>query len=138
MAVATGFRFTRELHVRKEWEFRRVYRTGGRSQGRFLSVVVCRNRLPHSRLGLSVGKKVGGSVRRSKIKRLIRESYRLTRWEIEARSGGVDVVVVPLQPAGKYPLAELMAELPLLVEKAAQRQRPGKGRTKGRPKGANR
>jgi RNase P protein component len=64
---------------------------------------------------------VGGAVRRNKIKRLIREAFRLTRWEIEARSGKVDVVVIPQQSADKLPLADLMQELPLLVEKAAEK-----------------
>ncbi|MCB9880923.1 MAG: ribonuclease P protein component [Planctomycetes bacterium] len=138
-----GFRFVREHHVRKAWEFRRVYRQGGRAGGHFVSVVVVPNRLPHARLGLSVSKKVGGAVRRNKIKRMIREAFRLTRWEIEARAGGVDVVVIPNLAEGRYPLADLITELPLITERAFERagkgrrrsgsRRPPAKRRKGRP-----
>lgn len=118
------------MHIRKGWEFRRVYRAGGRAQGPYLSVVVCRNEFHHSRLGLSVGKKLGPAVRRNKLKRLVREAYRLTRWEIETRAGNVDVVVIPNQGPEKFPLEDLMQELPLLCERAAQKA--GKRRRRAR------
>jgi ribonuclease P protein component len=125
---AQGFRFLREHHVRKDREFRRIYRRGARAKGKYLSVVVFRNRLGHSRLGLSVSKKLGKAVRRNRIKRMVREAYRLTRWEIEARAGAVDIVVIPNLPEGKYPLAELMVELAPLVGRAAERIGKGKGK----------
>ena len=45
----------------------------------------------------------------------VREAFRLTRWEIEARVGMVDVVVIPNHAEGHYELRELMAELPVVV-----------------------
>ena len=136
-----GFGFRPWHRIRKGWEFRRCYRGGGRARGDYVSVVVVRNEHQHARLGLSVGKKLGHAVRRNKIKRIVREAFRQLRWELEARAGSVDLVVIPNVREGKYPLAEVMNELPRLVELAAKRQKPkrnkrrrGPARGRGKPK----
>lgn len=137
---SVGFAFRPEHHVRKAWEFRRAYRGGGRARGKLLSLVVVQNRLTTARLGLSVSKKLGRAVRRNKIKRMVREAFRLTRWEIEARVGSVDVVVIPNLAEGRYELRELIAELPGVIERAAakQKQGRGKGRRRGQKRGPKR
>ncbi len=139
MTAPKGFRFRPAHHLRREREFRRVYRLAGRAAGRHLQVLALPNRLPYARLGLSVSRKCGRAVRRNKIKRLFRESFRLTRWEIEARAGAVDLVLIPAHSEGRFPLAELVAELPVLAAEAAararrpkRRRRPRAGRRKGR------
>lgn len=124
-----GFRFLPEHHVRKAWEFRRAYRQGGRARGKLLSLVVVDNRLPHARLGLSVSKKLGGAVRRNKIKRMVREAFRLNRWEIEARAGSVDIVVIPNLAEGRYELRDLLDEIAVVAARAGERQ----GKKKRRP-----
>jgi len=50
------------------------------------------NELAVTRLGLSVGRKHGGAVRRNRIKRLLREAFRLERPTLPI---GLDLVVVP-------------------------------------------
>ena len=50
----------------------------------------------YSRIGISVSKKVGNSVVRHRIKRLVRESYRLNKNQIK---DGFDIVVVARQSA---------------------------------------
>lgn len=50
------------------------------------------NDLELNRLGLSVGRKHGGAVRRNRIKRLIREAFRLERPTLPT---GLDLVVLP-------------------------------------------
>ncbi len=50
------------------------------------------NDLGHCRLGLSVGSRVGNAVMRNRIKRLIREAFRLEQYEL-AKVGGYDLVV---------------------------------------------
>jgi ribonuclease P protein component len=74
-------------------EFQRVFENGTKTVGRF--VILWHRVDPAERgpkLGLSVSSKVGGSVRRSRLKRLIRETFRLRRSELPA---GLELVAYP-------------------------------------------
>jgi ribonuclease P protein component len=68
-----------------------------------------------SRLGVSVSKDHGGAVRRNKLKRLLREAWRLERHHLPH---ALDVVLIPRQRAENFPLAELRAELVPLLRRA--------------------
>lgn len=74
----------------KNYEFYRVYKKGSFQAGRYVVVYAVKNRKGLSRLGISVGKKVGNSVQRSRVTRLIRESYRLTENNLKE---GYDIVI---------------------------------------------
>ncbi len=65
--------------LRKTGEFNRVYRQGRRLHGRGFSLIYVANDLPWNRLGISVHRKTGGAVRRNRIKRIVRETFRLHR-----------------------------------------------------------
>ena len=79
--------------LKKNNEFQRVYRKGTSQANRYLVMYVLENKDRHmeNRLGISVSKKVGNSVVRHRITRLIRESYRLNETSFRQ---GVDIVVV--------------------------------------------
>ncbi|MDR3239857.1 MAG: ribonuclease P protein component [Clostridiales bacterium] len=68
-------RFTQSL--KKNADFKMVYSQGQSAASRALVLYALRNASGVNRLGISVSKKVGGSVIRSRVRRLIRESYRL-------------------------------------------------------------
>ena len=77
--------------LKKNRDFKIVYRQGTSNANRLLVMYVLKNQHMKNRLGISVSKKVGNSVVRHRITRLIRESYRLNEDFFEI---GYDVVVV--------------------------------------------
>lgn len=52
------------------------------------------NGRPEARLGLSVGRRVGGAVVRTRAKRSVREAFRQVRAEFERPGAALDIVVV--------------------------------------------
>lgn len=65
--------------LRKGWEFERVYSKGSRLHGDGFTLICCQNSTDYGRLGISVHRKIRGAVKRNRIKRIIRESFRLHR-----------------------------------------------------------
>lgn len=72
-------------------EFSFVYRNGKSYANKYLVMYAVENGLGSNRIGISVSKKVGNSVVRHRVTRLIRESYRLNQ---AAFHTGYDIVVV--------------------------------------------
>lgn len=71
-------------------DFRRMYRRGTKKGCRYIVVYVQRNKLSVNRLGITVGKKFGNSVQRNRMKRLIRENYRIFNKDMIK---GYDIVI---------------------------------------------
>ena len=77
--------------LKKNRDFQIVYRSGKSYANRLLVMYVLKNGLEKNRLGISVSKKVGNSVVRHHVTRLLRESYRLHE---EMFTSGLDIVVI--------------------------------------------
>lgn len=78
--------------LRRDTQFRRVYKRG-RSYGNSIMVLyVCKNKLDYNRVGFSVSKKVGNSVERNKVKRRMKEVYRLNTDKLK---NGFDLIFIP-------------------------------------------
>ena len=77
--------------IKKNSDFQKVYRTGNSHANRQLVMYVMRAENRDTRIGISVSKKVGNSIVRHRLTRLIRESFRLHRDILET---GLDIVVV--------------------------------------------
>lgn len=77
--------------LKKNYQFRIVYKKGKSLANRNLVMYIYKNNLNINRIGISVSKKVGNSVVRSRVTRLIRESYRLSEQKLLS---GYDIVVI--------------------------------------------
>ena len=77
--------------LKKNHQFRFVYQNGKSYANKYLVMYVIENSLDKNRIGISVSKKVGNSVVRHHVTRLIRESYRLHE---DIFNSGLDIVVV--------------------------------------------
>ena len=82
--------------IKKNSDFQTIYRTAKSYANRQLVMYVRKTDGGQSRIGISVSKKVGNSVVRHHLVRLVRESFRLHKDEIET---GLDIVVVARQMA---------------------------------------
>ena len=72
-------------------DFKNVYSNGKSYANKYLVMYVLENGTERNRLGISVSKKVGNSVVRHRLTRLVRESYRLHE---DIFNSGLDIVVV--------------------------------------------
>lgn len=81
----------RETSIKENYEFRRIYAKGKSGVSPFL-VVYCRpNRRGNNRLGVTVSAKLGKAVVRNRVRRRLREIYRLSQ---PGMKRGYDIVLV--------------------------------------------
>ncbi|MCM8711926.1 ribonuclease P protein component [Clostridium sp. SYSU_GA19001] len=107
--------FVKAEKLRKNLEFRAVYRRGKSFSNLLLVLYVSKNNKGLNRVGISVSKKVGKSVVRSRVKRLISESYRLNKDSIKT---GYDLVFVARNAANDKSYFEIEKALKNLFKKA--------------------
>lgn len=108
--------------LRKNREFRLVYRRGESISNKILVLYVFKNRrnrneknLPYNKVGISVSKKVGKSVVRSRVKRLILESYRLNSDNLKE---GHDFIFIARNPIVGKSYKEVESAVLHLLKKA--------------------
>ena len=82
--------------LKKNSDFQFVYKNGKSYANRYLVMYILENDQKINRLGISVSKKVGNSVVRHRVTRLVRESYRLHE---KVFNSGLDIVIVARQGA---------------------------------------
>jgi ribonuclease P protein component len=107
----TGSRLLKSSLLRKGWEFEQVYSRGKRLHGVGFTLICHANESGGSRLGVSVHRNIRGAVKRNRLKRIIRESFRLWR---EQYPQGMDIVFA-VRPdfSWSHPKDILMAVSPL-------------------------
>ena len=94
--------------LKKNSNFKNVYTHGKSYANKYLVMYMLENNQDINRLGISVSKKVGNSVVRHRITRLVRESYRLHE---NIFNSGLDIVVVARKGASTVRYAEIESAL---------------------------
>lgn len=95
--------FPREHRILREEAFRELLARGYRHATQHLTVHVLANDLGHSRLGLTVSRKVGKAVVRNRVKRRLREAFRRSwRFLIADRPGDLLVRAQPNAGSATY------------------------------------
>ncbi len=130
MTSAASSKFPKSRHLLKHADFQRVYQSGRRQFTGNMTVFFLRRSGGREaigtgnapRVGFTVGKVLGGSVERNRIKRRMREAVRLSG---QACDGPIDVVFHPRKSVANVRFAELVSEVTRALRLAAQRARTG-------------
>ena len=88
------FGILKRQRLRREQEFSHVYQSRMSVSNPHLLVYAALNNLGLTRFGLSVSRKHGNAVNRNRIKRLLREAFRLTQHKLPQ---GLDLILIPKQ-----------------------------------------
>ena len=81
----------RAVTLKENYEFRRLYQKGASAVGGGMVLYCRKNRLGHNRLGVTVSTKLGHAVVRNRVRRRIREIFRLSQGKMKQ---GYDCIVV--------------------------------------------
>ncbi len=125
--------FPRSYRVLRKIEFDRIIRRGVHaSDARLRLRALAREPGEPSRLGITIGRKAGGAVVRNRVRRLLREAFRLYHAELPA---GLDIIVFPALRRGEGPptrqeVAESLLALSRQVQERLVRRASQK---RGRP-----
>ena len=101
--------------LKKKKDFQAVYSRGKSYANRFLVLYVFRSNGFQGKVGFAAGKKLGNAVKRNRVKRLLRESYRMHQSEIEE---GVSLLLVGRKAALAVKCQELEKAFLALGRKA--------------------
>ncbi len=77
--------------LKKNSDFQKIYRERKSYANRYFVMYIIENGTERNRIGISVSKKVGNSVTRHRVKRLVKEAYRLHE---DVFNSGLDIVVI--------------------------------------------
>jgi ribonuclease P protein component len=102
------FTLTKEDKIRRSSDYRRIMKRGGRYRTPHFNIRMLKNPVGLTRLGIAAGRKAGKACARNRIKRRLREYFRLNRDKLPH---GTDVVFIVLEGASAVNTRQLCEEL---------------------------
>ena len=106
------FSLTGSERLLRRGDFKRLFEDGDRIESDYFVILYCRNDLGKLRLGVTVSKRVGGAVIRNRVKRLVREHFRLHK---ALFNESYDVNVIAKGGISDLPSQEIRGELEAIV-----------------------
>ena len=117
MATPPRRTFERRDRLGRSRDFTRVYAQGTRVASRTFLMFLAENTLGHHRLGLAIPRRVGNAVLRNRVKRRLREAFRLSRHRI---AGSLDLVLHGRSEVATQPMPELREALVATAQRGAR------------------
>lgn len=115
--MSGDFTFPKSRRLQRSADFQRVYARNVRVSDPVLLICADLNADGPTRIGLSVSRKHGNAVRRQRIKRLLREAFRLEQHNLPA---GLDLILIPRVGAAAG-LSDLRCSLVRLAKRLPRR-----------------
>ena len=103
-----SFSFPKNLRILNRRDFVNINRSGKHLHTKHFTVILKQNGLGITRLGVSVSKKTGNAVKRNRVKRLIRELFRLNKTRFPQ---GYDIVIAAKKDASYLDLRKIKEDL---------------------------
>ncbi len=112
------FSLPKDARLRKPREFRRVYAEGKCFEGRLMTVFIIPSESEFQRLGITASKKaIGNAVQRNRAKRLLRETFRLSKAELNGLETKFDWVLNARRNLLRVKLEQPLSEFRQIIEK---------------------
>ena len=89
----------KDKSVKKNYEFKRILKRGNSTSNQYVRIACQKNKDGKTRLGIAIRKEVKSSILRNRLKRVIREIYRLNENKIKK---GFDVIILINKPDDNY------------------------------------
>ena len=102
------FSFKKHERLRRRNDFDLAFRHGSLRHTKNFTVILRPNELQFSRLGVTVGKKVGNAVKRNRVKRYLREFFRLHKHKLSLSH---DVVIIAKKNAATLAYRDVREEI---------------------------
>ena len=121
-----SFGLPKDARLLKRADFLRVYEQGKRFEGRFMTVFILPGERDLHRVGITATKKaIGNAVMRNRAKRLLRESFRLSRAELDAVATKYDWVLNARRSILRVKLEKPLAELKQMIASVGRESEGG-------------